>query len=197
MTQQHAPAGWYPDPTGQHEYRYFDGQWTQYVSTRGVNSIDPLAASPAPVAGRPRDLQGARSGSERSPRFRLAIAGGAVVAAAIVGITLAVTLSGGSSGHGFCTDAAAVNKDHLSSLSGVDTQNLSLLSRAASQFDTLAAESPSPQDAADLRYVANWLRSVTSGNLVAAQSNEPQVEAAAIRADSYIRQKCALNIGGS
>src|ERR671931_2356264 len=44
-------VGWYPDPTGRHESRYFNGQWTQHVSTRGVNFIDPFTASPAPAAG--------------------------------------------------------------------------------------------------------------------------------------------------
>jgi hypothetical protein len=53
MTQPNAPSGWYPDPTGRHELRYFDGQWTVHVSSRGVNSIEMSTAAPAPVAGRP------------------------------------------------------------------------------------------------------------------------------------------------
>jgi uncharacterized protein YxjI len=38
------PAGWYPDPGGKHEYRYWDGSaWNDYVANRGQQSIDPLA----------------------------------------------------------------------------------------------------------------------------------------------------------
>jgi Protein of unknown function (DUF2510) len=43
------PASWQPDPTGRHEYRYWDGaSWTANVSDRGAQSQDPLAAQPAP-----------------------------------------------------------------------------------------------------------------------------------------------------
>jgi hypothetical protein len=36
-----SPAGWFPDPEGKHQLRYFDGaQWTQHVSTGGVAAID-------------------------------------------------------------------------------------------------------------------------------------------------------------
>jgi uncharacterized membrane protein YhaH (DUF805 family) len=37
------PAGWYPDPAGRHQYRYWDGmQWTVSVSDNGVAASDPL-----------------------------------------------------------------------------------------------------------------------------------------------------------
>jgi uncharacterized protein YxjI len=36
------PAGWYADPLGRHQMRYFDGaQWTEHVSSNGQTSIDP------------------------------------------------------------------------------------------------------------------------------------------------------------
>lgn len=39
------PANWYPDPTGRHGQRYWDGeQWTEHVFTDGVQSVDPLDA---------------------------------------------------------------------------------------------------------------------------------------------------------
>jgi uncharacterized protein YxjI len=45
------PANWYPDPTGRHQLRYFDGaQWTEHVSSNGVQSTDPLQPGPVPVA---------------------------------------------------------------------------------------------------------------------------------------------------
>jgi uncharacterized protein YxjI len=37
------PANWYPDPTGRHQLRYWDGtNWTEHVSTNGATSTDPL-----------------------------------------------------------------------------------------------------------------------------------------------------------
>lgn len=39
-------ADWYPDPTGRHEYRYWDGSaWTDHVADAGEASTDPIAAS--------------------------------------------------------------------------------------------------------------------------------------------------------
>ena len=37
------PSGWHPDPTGRHQFRYWDaGQWTHHVSDNGVVSTDPV-----------------------------------------------------------------------------------------------------------------------------------------------------------
>jgi hypothetical protein len=36
-----APAGWHPDPTGRHQYRWFDGaRWSHHVGDDGVASTD-------------------------------------------------------------------------------------------------------------------------------------------------------------
>jgi hypothetical protein len=35
------PAGWYPDPSGRHELRWFDGDWTSWASDRGTVIDDP------------------------------------------------------------------------------------------------------------------------------------------------------------
>ncbi len=41
------PANWSPDPTGRHEYRYWDGQrWTDLVANGGVQSNDPFEVQP-------------------------------------------------------------------------------------------------------------------------------------------------------
>ena len=38
------PAGWFPDPTGRNEQRYWNGrQWTDDVATDGSLSTDPVA----------------------------------------------------------------------------------------------------------------------------------------------------------
>jgi Uncharacterized conserved protein len=40
------PANWYPDTTGRHELRYWDGtRWTEHVSDQGVTGTDPLESS--------------------------------------------------------------------------------------------------------------------------------------------------------
>lgn len=37
------PAAWHADPTGRHQYRYWDGaQWTDFVADDGVQTTDPL-----------------------------------------------------------------------------------------------------------------------------------------------------------
>lgn len=43
-----ARPDWYPDPTGRHQFRYWDGAgWTAHVADGGVASSDPLGAVPA------------------------------------------------------------------------------------------------------------------------------------------------------
>ena len=45
--------GWNPDPTGRHEYRYWDGgNWTDDVSDNGVTAVDPVDG-PASPGGEP------------------------------------------------------------------------------------------------------------------------------------------------
>src|SRR5664279_128401 len=37
-----SPAGWFADPLGRHELRYYDGrQWTEHVSSHGRTAVDP------------------------------------------------------------------------------------------------------------------------------------------------------------
>jgi hypothetical protein len=41
------PPGWFADPSGRHELRYWDGRaWTASVSDRGAQSLDPPPVSP-------------------------------------------------------------------------------------------------------------------------------------------------------
>ena len=49
------PAGWYPDPSGRFEQRYWDGTaWTEHVHSAGEQSVSPLQAMP------PRQVQASR-----------------------------------------------------------------------------------------------------------------------------------------
>lgn len=42
---------WHPDPSGKHQYRWWDGtQWSDQVADDRVTSVDPLQASPPPAA---------------------------------------------------------------------------------------------------------------------------------------------------
>ena len=41
------PPGWYPDPYGRHERRYYDGRaWTEHVESGGRQGVDPPAGAP-------------------------------------------------------------------------------------------------------------------------------------------------------
>jgi Protein of unknown function (DUF2510) len=41
------PAGWFPDPLGRYDHRYFNGStWTPDVSTGGQRFVDPLGTGP-------------------------------------------------------------------------------------------------------------------------------------------------------
>lgn len=53
-----AGPGWYPDPHGRHQHRWWDGQrWTTHVADRGVASEEPGARAGGP------DVAPARGGS--------------------------------------------------------------------------------------------------------------------------------------
>jgi len=53
--------GWYRDPVGSHELRYFDGAWTGHVSDQGVAGVDPMPGEP-PASGAVRALDGLDQG---------------------------------------------------------------------------------------------------------------------------------------
>lgn len=43
------PAGWYADPLGSHEHRYWDGErWTGHVATAGRTATEPVGGTPTP-----------------------------------------------------------------------------------------------------------------------------------------------------
>lgn len=49
--RQRWPPGWFPDPTGRHDHRWWDGAaWTAHVADAGVASHDPLPAGGSPAA---------------------------------------------------------------------------------------------------------------------------------------------------
>lgn len=48
------PPGWFRDPTGRHDHRWWDGAaWTGHVADAGVASSDALPAADTPASGAP------------------------------------------------------------------------------------------------------------------------------------------------
>jgi uncharacterized RDD family membrane protein YckC len=59
MPEMSSPAAWSADPTGRHEYRYWDGAaWTDHVSDHGVQGIDPVFSAPGAVPAVPARAAG-------------------------------------------------------------------------------------------------------------------------------------------
>ncbi len=45
------PPGWFPDPTGRHDHRWWDGaSWTEHVADAGVAGRDPIVSAASPDA---------------------------------------------------------------------------------------------------------------------------------------------------
>lgn len=48
------PSGWFPDPLGRFDHRYFNGStWTSDVSRNGQRAVDPLGITPTGPGGAP------------------------------------------------------------------------------------------------------------------------------------------------
>jgi hypothetical protein len=80
------PPGWFPDPTGRHDHRWWDGlAWTGHVADAGVAGLDPLPGAPPPYAG---DMVPVSSIQGPGVRFAAPTPGtdGVAVAATVVGI---------------------------------------------------------------------------------------------------------------
>ena len=102
--------GWYPDPTGRHERRYWSGiRWSRHVDDEGVRAEDPLdGGSPASTTQReplPRDLDH-RTLVDPVPRNRRPVLIAAAAAAVVVaGLAVtAVLLLGGDDPSDHATD---------------------------------------------------------------------------------------------
>jgi uncharacterized protein YxjI len=59
------PANWYPDPTGRHQHRYWNGTaWSDHVSDNGVTGSDPVQGPAVPAARMDRIDQAMTVGNE-------------------------------------------------------------------------------------------------------------------------------------
>src|SRR5690348_4504338 len=103
MVDTHDPAGWYPDPTGNHELRYWDGYaWLDNVSDQGTTSTDPLGGKPMPT---PSQLSSQPPADQAPPpqpkksKTPIIIAAVAVAVVIVVAVVVLVT-RGGDDGNG-------------------------------------------------------------------------------------------------
>jgi actin-like ATPase involved in cell morphogenesis len=104
-------AGWQTDPSGRHEYRYWDGAaWTDDVSDAGVVSTDPMA----PVAAQPASTPSFAApppGTTRGRNSKLPVVAAVVVVALLIGGFLATRGGGGGGGSGLGTVKGHVNEN--------------------------------------------------------------------------------------
>ena len=93
MVETHDPANWYPDPTGAHELRYWDGYaWLDDVSDQGTRGHDPLGGTPLPppsqvAARQPQPAPAPAKGSKTPIIIAAVIAAVVVIAAAVFFLT--------------------------------------------------------------------------------------------------------------
>jgi hypothetical protein len=99
-------AGWLPDPTGRHEYRWWDGaEWTEVVADQGVESVDappmqqqvyePQQPQPLPGPQHYGQAPGSRHGS-----LLLGVMVAAVAVLAVVTVAVVVDRGGGGDDDG-------------------------------------------------------------------------------------------------
>ncbi len=100
MVDTHDPAGWYPDPTGNHELRYWDGYaWMDDVSDHGAAGKDPLGGTPLPPPSQvaARQQQAAAPAPASTPSRTPVIIAAVVVAVLVIGgVVFFLTRSSGS-----------------------------------------------------------------------------------------------------
>jgi hypothetical protein len=84
------PPAWYPDPTGRHDHRWWDGgAWTAHVADAGVAGTDPVPPA-APAAPSDPAAHAAPVATGAAPGTTAGAAPGVAVAALVVGIAAAL-----------------------------------------------------------------------------------------------------------
>ena len=85
MVETHDPAGWYPDPAGNHEMRYWDGYaWLDNVSDQGTTASDPLGGKPMPPPSQVAARQSQPAAQAPPKRSNTPLIVGAVAVAVLV-----------------------------------------------------------------------------------------------------------------
>lgn len=95
MTNGSSPPGWYQDPTGQGDARYWNGtSWTESVDRGGQQSnvpIDPAMAQQEPVPGTQVQLPPAPTEYDLEPQSKGS--SGGVIIALVIALLLIVVIA--------------------------------------------------------------------------------------------------------
>ena len=173
-SNQSSRSGWFPDPSGAHQFRYFDVAWTDQVSDNGIAMTSPLVPPPRQEGAFPQYVappQPVVSFGSPGPRSkRKWIIGTAAVLALIVVVSIIAAAHDSKSNGGrsvsisrYCSDLNA-KFDNLSvpgtllyaSTGGPigDTALLARVHAAISNVTTLAAEAPAARLTTDMTAIA-------------------------------------------
>ncbi len=180
MNELRESVGWYADPAGTYELRYFDGQWTDQVATGGVVSRHQLASA-APVAA-PVDVPVAAR-RVRNRTKRAAVIAGVAAAGVTVAVVLALRPSHG--GSSFCADYAALGNATTNARLGEASSTD--VNRIVGLLHKLAGEAPTAAKA-DLTLLANDMSTLAhtgSGPL-----DDDATQGLADRIDAVAQRQC-------
>ncbi len=154
------PAGWYADPTGRSEHRYWDGnRWTEHVSSRGIPTTDPVDASgtpldptgsvsaptPIPVATQPATTE--RRGLRSVPWWAWAL-GGAVILLVVGAVALVTPTDQGREITAGTTFATRATTTTLESTTSTSTTTPTTTSTTVPPTTTTTVAPPAPPPAA-------------------------------------------------
>lgn len=153
------PPGWFPDPTGRHDHRWWDGgAWTAHVADAGVATVDPLpeargapAAAPARAADVPSSHPSSHPGTDPVAVVALiaGIIGGLLVFAPVIGLAAPVAAlvlglvartrvrTSGRSGRGIATTGIVLGAVGIVLSLIVTVTSVALLSDPDSEVATL------------------------------------------------------------
>src|SRR5262245_14391084 len=96
MVDTQDSAGWYSDPTGNHELRYWDGYtWLDNVSDQGKTTSDPLGGKPLPPPSQVKPGAQAAAPPVAPSKSKTPVIIGAVVAAVVIIAAVAFFLTRG------------------------------------------------------------------------------------------------------
>jgi len=93
------PPGWFPDPTGRHDHRWWDGAaWTDHVADAGVAARDPLTSSgpsgpPTGAVMASTAAAGVRAGTDPMAGLALGVAILAIPVGLVPGLGLVVPIA--------------------------------------------------------------------------------------------------------
>jgi hypothetical protein len=189
-----ADAGWYPDPLGHAEYRYFDGEhWTDQVSSGGTVRTDPpveaTKLTPAEDHPPPPATPTPEAPAAKRPVWWL-VAGAAVLVALVV--AAAILLTGGDDGDG---DDAASSED-TEEESTTTTEPTTTTTEPTTTTTEDGGSGLTPEDEAACRYLLEQIDApggydpnVVFPTVVDLATDGGEVEAAAGRALTSYQQE--------